>query len=71
MIVARRVPAAILFLRSPGGLSHHPDESVLPEDVAAALATGVEFLRTLRDDRAMLERVAARTLRRKQEDIHA
>ena len=68
MIVARRVPAAILFLRSPGGLSHHPDESVLPEDVAAALATGVEFLRTLRDDRAMLERVADRTLRRKQED---
>ena len=26
MIVARRVPSAILFLRSPGGLSHHPDE---------------------------------------------
>ena len=37
MIVARRMPAAMLFLRSPGGLSHHPDESVLPEDVAAAL----------------------------------
>jgi allantoate deiminase len=60
MIVARRVPAAILFLRSPGGLSHHPDEAVLPEDVAAAFATGLEFLRGLRDDRAMLERVAPR-----------
>jgi len=60
MIVARRVPAAILFLRSPGGLSHHPDEIVLPEDVEAAVATGLEFLRTLRDDRAMLERVARR-----------
>jgi len=60
MIVARRVPAAILFLRSPGGLSHHPDEAVLPGDVAAAFATGLEFLRGLRDDRAMLERVAAR-----------
>lgn len=60
MILARRVPAAILFLRSPGGLSHHPDETVLPEDIEAALATGVEFLRTLRDDRAMLERIAAR-----------
>jgi allantoate deiminase len=71
MIVARRVPAAILFLRSPGGLSHHPDESVLPEDVAAALATGVEFLRTLRDDRATLEQLAALTSRRKREDIHA
>jgi allantoate deiminase len=60
MILARRVPAAILFLRSPGGLSHHPDETVLPEDIEAALAAGVEFLRTLRDDRAMLERIAAR-----------
>jgi allantoate deiminase len=60
MILARRVPAAILFLRSPGGLSHHPEETALPEDVQAAFATGVEFLRTLRDDRAMLERIAAR-----------
>jgi allantoate deiminase len=71
MIVDRRVPAAILFLRSPGGLSHHPDESVLPEDVAAALGTGVEFLRALRDDRAMLGHLAAHTSRRKREDSHA
>lgn len=71
MIIARRIPAAILFLRSPGGLSHHPDESVLPGDVEAALATGVEFLRTLRDDRAMLERIAGRALRRKRENLHA
>ena len=71
MIVARRVPSAMLFLRTPCGLSHHPDEAVLPEDVEAALATGVEFLRRLRDDKAMLERIAARTSRRKREDIHA
>jgi len=71
MIVARRVPAAILFLRSPGGLSHHPEESVLPEDVEAALATGVEFLRALRDDRAMLERIAARSSLRSREVPHA
>ena len=71
MIVARRVPAAILFLRSPGGLSHHPDEAVLSEDVEAAFATGMEFLRGLRDDRAMLERIAARTSRPAREDIHA
>ena len=44
MIVARRVPSAILFLRSPGGISHHPDESVLVEDVAVAFATGMRFL---------------------------
>ena len=71
MAVARRVPAAILFLRTPGGLSHDPDETVLPADVEAALATGVEFLRSLRDDRAMLTRIAARTSQRKREDIHA
>jgi allantoate deiminase len=71
MIVARRVPAAILFLRSPGGLSHHPDEAVVLEDVADAFATGLEFLRSLRDDRAMLDRLAARTAPRNQDDRHA
>ncbi len=44
MIVARRMPVAMLLLRSPGGLSHHPDESVIVEDVAAALSVGVECL---------------------------
>jgi allantoate deiminase len=47
MIVARRVPSAMLFLRSPGGISHHPDESVRVEDVAAALATGLRFVKEL------------------------
>ena len=47
MIVARRMPAAMLFLRSPGGISHHPDESVLAEDVDAALDVGLEFLEWL------------------------
>ncbi|HEV3198904.1 MAG TPA: Zn-dependent hydrolase [Bryobacteraceae bacterium] len=46
MIMARKVPSAILFLRSPGGISHHPDETVLPEDVEAALAVGMHFLNT-------------------------
>jgi allantoate deiminase len=44
MIMARRMPAAMLFLRSPGGISHHPDETVVVEDVAAALETGMAFL---------------------------
>jgi len=47
MIVARRIPSAMLFLRTPSGLSHHPDEVVLLADVEAALATGTTFLRTL------------------------
>jgi allantoate deiminase len=44
MVMARRMPAAMLFLRSPGGISHHPEESVLLEDVEAALAAGMAFL---------------------------
>jgi len=44
MIMAACMPAAMLFLRSPGGISHHPDETVLEDDVAAALGTGLAFL---------------------------
>jgi allantoate deiminase len=44
MVVAPHLPAAMLFLRSPGGISHHPDETVLLNDVAAALETGLAFL---------------------------
>jgi allantoate deiminase len=45
MILAERVPSTMIFLRSPGGISHHPDESVWPEDVENALAAGSAFLR--------------------------
>jgi allantoate deiminase len=44
MIMASRVPTAMLFLRSPGGISHHPDETVREEDVAAALEVCRKFL---------------------------
>jgi allantoate deiminase len=47
MVMASRVPTAMLFLRSPGGLSHHPDETVLEEDVAAALGVCRKFLERL------------------------
>jgi allantoate deiminase len=47
-IVAERMPISMLFLRSPGGLSHHPDESVRPEDVEAALATTLAFVTLLK-----------------------
>jgi allantoate deiminase len=71
MIVARRLPAAMLFLRSPGGLSHHPDEAVIPADVEAAVAAGVEFLRSLRENRPMLDQLSASKLRPKREASHA
>ncbi len=40
----------MLFLRSPGGLSHHPVETVVAEDVEAALNAGLEFLKLLAKD---------------------
>jgi allantoate deiminase len=40
MILAERFPTAMIFLRSPGGISHNPRESVLVEDVAKALDCG-------------------------------
>ena len=49
MVLAERMPAAMLFVRSPGGVSHAPEELVLPEDAAAAIETVMEFLRLLRD----------------------
>jgi allantoate deiminase len=47
MVLARKVPAAMLFLRSPAGVSHHPDESVRLEDVQAALDAGLYFFQHL------------------------
>jgi allantoate deiminase len=44
MILAARVPVAMLFLRSPGGISHHPGESVNAFDVEAALSVGAALL---------------------------
>lgn len=48
MIIAPHVRTTMLFLRSPGGLSHHPDESVREQDVDAAIATVLEFVTALR-----------------------
>jgi allantoate deiminase len=47
MVIAARVPTAMLFLRSPGGISHHPSEAVLEEDIEAALRVGRKFLERL------------------------
>jgi allantoate deiminase len=50
MVMATRMPASMLFLRSPGGVSHHPAEDVLEKDVEAALQVGSIFLRRLADE---------------------
>jgi allantoate deiminase len=44
MIIAEHMPAAMVFVRSPGGISHHPAETVLVEDVEMALRVGLTFL---------------------------
>jgi allantoate deiminase len=44
MVMASRMPTAMLFLRSPGGISHNPAESVRTEDVEAALQVMRVFL---------------------------
>jgi allantoate deiminase len=52
MIVARRMPAAMLFLRSPAGVSHDAAESVLEDDVAAALVAASYFLEEIESQHA-------------------
>ena len=44
MILAPHVPTSMLFVRTPGGLSHHPEEIVHEADVEAALATLLELI---------------------------
>jgi allantoate deiminase len=44
MILAEKVPAAMVFLRTPGGISHDPAESVTAEDVAKAIECGLYLL---------------------------
>ncbi|AFM11942.1 Zn-dependent hydrolase [Turneriella parva] len=46
-ILSKVTPTAMLFIRSPGGISHNPIETVTVEDVAAAIEVFVTFLRSL------------------------
>ncbi len=57
MILANYMPSAMLFVRSPGGISHHASESVLVEDVEAALRVCGALLEQL--EPALLERGGA------------
>jgi allantoate deiminase len=44
MIMAEKVPSAMIFLRTPGGISHDPAESVAVEDVEKAIECGLHLL---------------------------
>jgi allantoate deiminase len=56
MILAEKVPAAMIFLRTPGGISHDPAESVALEDVEKAIDCGVHLLRRLASSSEFLKR---------------
>lgn len=56
MILAEKVPAAMIFLRTPGGISHDPAESVHLEDVASALDCGMHLLEQLAESQEFLTR---------------
>ncbi|MGO9587149.1 MAG: allantoate amidohydrolase [Limisphaerales bacterium] len=51
-VMAQITPAAMLFVRCKGGVSHQPDESVSDRDVSVAFEVMNDFLRQLAGDYA-------------------
>jgi allantoate deiminase len=47
VILSRLAPIAMLFVRCRGGLSHHPDEYVEPDDISLALRALTTFIQEL------------------------
>jgi allantoate deiminase len=56
MIMAGKVPSAMIFLRTPGGISHDPAESVDVGDVAKAIDCGLHLLEQLASSSDFLSR---------------
>ena len=56
MVLAEKIPAAMVFLRTPGGISHDPAESVQLEDVEKALDCGHHLLMQLASSAQFLGR---------------
>jgi allantoate deiminase len=56
MILAGRVPSAMIFLRTPGGISHDPAESVDVEDVAKAIDCGLHLMDQLASSSEFVKR---------------
>jgi allantoate deiminase len=47
MILAEKIPSAMIFLRTPGGISHDPAESVEVDDVTKAIECGLHLIEQL------------------------
>jgi allantoate deiminase len=56
MILAEHVPSAMIFLRTPGGVSHHPSETVQAADIAKAVACGLRVIEQLSRSSEFLRR---------------
>ena len=57
MILAEKVPSAMIFLRTPGGISHDPAESVAPYDVEKAITCGLHLLDQLASSHEFHQRI--------------
>ena len=57
MILAEKVPTAMIFLRTPGGISHDPAESVSGEDIEKAIQCGLYLLDQLASSPEFQERI--------------
>jgi allantoate deiminase len=58
MILAEKVPAGMIFLRTPGGISHDPGESVHLADVAKAIDCGLHLLDRLAHSSHLQQRMS-------------
>ncbi len=58
MILAEKVPTAMIFLRTPGGVSHDPSESVAAEDVEKAIQCGLYLLDQLASSPEFQKRIS-------------
>jgi allantoate deiminase len=58
MILAEKVAAAMIFLRTPGGVSHDPAETVACEDVEKAIQCGLHLLDQLAASPEFHKRIA-------------
>lgn len=56
MVLAEKVPSGMIFLRTPGGTSHDPAESVHLQDVACGLECGMHLLEQLASSQEFLTR---------------
>jgi allantoate deiminase len=58
MILASKLPSAMIFLRTPNGVSHDPAETVAVDDIAKAIECGLHLLEQLAADAAFQKRTS-------------